>query len=101
MQLCIDTFSTIRRDMSRRLEEAKMFLQNFLADGPIDSGVVKEKAAEAGISEKTLKRAKAALGVESSRAGSWCSMWSLPAEHAPSSEAQPDESLPATLPTAS
>src|SRR5215218_6441698 len=53
--------------MSRRLEEAKMFLQDVLADGPIDSGVVREKAAEAGSS----------------------------------SEAKPDERLPATLPIAS
>jgi hypothetical protein len=87
--------------MSRRLEEAKMFLQDVLADGPIDSGVVREKAAEAGISEKTLQRAKAALGVKSSRAGSWSSLWSLPAEQGSSSEAKPDERLPATLPTAS
>jgi hypothetical protein len=87
--------------MSRRLEEAKMFLQNVLADGPVDSELVRKKAAEAGISEKTLKRAKAALGVKSSRAGSWCSMWSLPAEHTPPSEAKPDASLPAILPTAS
>src|SRR5215212_5768244 len=87
--------------MSRRLEEAKMFLQNFLANGPIDSGVVREKAAEAGIAEKTLKRAKADLGVKSSRAGSWCSLWNLPAGQDPSSEAKPDERLPATLPTAS
>src|SRR5215204_2014695 len=87
--------------MSRRLEEAEMFLSNILADGPVDSGVIREKAVEVRISEKTLKRAKAALGVKSSRAGSWSSLWSLPAEHAPSSEAQPDESLPATLPTAS
>ena len=87
--------------MSRRLEEAEMFLSNILADGPVDSGVVREKAGEAGISEKTLKRAKAALGIKSSRAGSWCSLWSLPAEHTPSSEAKPDQSLPATLATAS
>jgi len=78
-----------------------MFLQDVLADGPIDSGVVREKAAEAGISEKTLKRAKAALGVKSRRAGSWCSLWSLPAEQGSSSEAKPDERLPATLPIAS
>jgi hypothetical protein len=87
--------------MSRRLEDAKAFLTNVLADGPVDSGVVREKAAEVGISEKTLKRAKAALGVESSRAGSWCSLWSLPAEPAVPSQAQPDRAPAATLPAAS
>jgi hypothetical protein len=56
--------------MGERLEEAKIFLRNFLAEGPVDSEVVRKQAAEAGITEKTLKRAKAALGVGSSRAGS-------------------------------
>jgi hypothetical protein len=87
--------------MGGRLEEAKEFLGNMLAEGPVDSETVRRKAAEAGISEKTLKRAKAALGIKSRRAGSWCSMWSLPAEQTPSSEAKTDESLPATLPAAS
>jgi len=86
--------------VSRRLEEAKKFLRNILAEGSLDSETVRKRAAEAGISEKTLKRAKLALGVRSSRAGSWCSLWSLPAEQVSSSEAKPDESLPATLPTA-
>jgi hypothetical protein len=87
--------------MGGRLEEAMRFLGNILAEGPVDSETVRRKAAEAGISEKTLKRAKSDLGVESRRAGSWSSLWSLPAEQTPSSEAKTDESLPATLPTAS
>jgi hypothetical protein len=87
--------------MGGRLEEAKRFLKGILTEGPVDSELVRKKAAEAEISEKTLKRAKAALGVRSSRAGSWSSMWSLPAEQVPSFEAMPDESVPATLPSAS
>src|SRR5215216_7514367 len=87
--------------MGGRLEEAKRFLRNILAEGSVDSELVRKKAAEAGISEKTLKRAKAALSVKSSRAGSWSSLWSLPTEHTPSSEAKPDENVPAILPTAS
>src|SRR5829696_6503900 len=39
--------------LSPRLEEAKKFLRNVLADGPVDSGSVRKKATEAGISEKT------------------------------------------------
>jgi hypothetical protein len=76
------------------------FLKKILAEGPVDSETVRKKAAEAGISEKTLKRAKAALGVKSRRAGSWSSLWSLPAEHTPSSEAKPDDNVPAILPVA-
>src|SRR5687767_8551830 len=87
--------------MGERLEEAKIFLRNVLADGPVDSEVVRKKAAEAGITEKTLKRAKAALGVGSSRAGSWCSLWSLPAEPAVPSQAQPDRAPASNLPVAS
>src|SRR5215207_4153002 len=34
--------------MSQRLDEAKMFLQSVLADGPIDSGVIREKAEAVG-----------------------------------------------------
>jgi hypothetical protein len=87
--------------MGGRLQEAKGFLGNILAKGPVDSETVRRKAAEAGISEKTLKRAKSDLGVESRRAGSWSSLWSLPAEQGPSSEAKPTENLPATPPAAS
>jgi hypothetical protein len=87
--------------MRERLGEAKTFLANALAGGPVDSGFVREKAAEAGISEKTLKRAKAALGVESSRVGSWSSLWSLPAEPAAPSQAQLNGATAATLPAAS
>ena len=87
--------------MGGRLEEAKRFLREILAEGPLDSETVRERAAEAGISEKTLKRAKVALDVKSSRVGSWSSLWSLPAEQDPTSKAKPDESLPATLPAAS
>jgi hypothetical protein len=87
--------------MGERLEEAKIFLRNALAEGPVDSEVVRKMAAEAGITEKTLKRAKAALGVGSSRAGSWCSLWSLPAEQAAPSEAKPGGAPPAKLPAPS
>src|SRR5215204_2851045 len=87
--------------MGERLEEAKLFLSNVLADGPVDSEVVRKNAAEAGTTEKTLKRAKAAIGVGSSRAGSWCSLWSLPAEQAAPSEAKPDGAPQANLPATS
>src|SRR5215204_2102846 len=87
--------------MGERLEEAKLFLRKVLADGPVDSGTVRKKAAEAGITEKTLKRAKAALGVGSSRAGSWRSVWSLPTGQAAPSEAKPDGAPQAKLPATS
>src|SRR5215212_2326442 len=87
--------------MGERLEEAKIFLRNVLAEGPVDSEVVRKRAAEAGISEKTLKRAKATLRVESSRAGSWCSLWSLPTEQAAPSKVNPYRASLAKLATPS
>jgi hypothetical protein len=55
------------------LEEATEFLREVLADGSAWSKQVKKEAREAGISEITLKRAKAALGVRSEKEadGSW------------------------------
>jgi hypothetical protein len=87
--------------MGERLEEAKIFLRNVLVEGPVDSEVVRKKTAEAGISEKTLKRAEAALGIGSSRAGSWCSLWSLSAEQAAPPEAKPGEASQTKLPALS
>lgn len=46
-------------------EEAQGFLRDLLANGPIDASQVRAAAIGEGISERTLDRAKAALGVES------------------------------------
>jgi len=59
--------------------EAKDFLRTVLTDGPVSSKRVASEAREAGISDATLRRAKAALRVESSKqgmGGGWT--WSLP-----------------------
>ncbi len=55
------------------LSEAKDFLSKELADGPVAAEQVKKDARAAGVSERTLKRAKRALGVGSDKAsdGSW------------------------------
>jgi len=45
------------------------FLRQLLADVPVEAEAVKAAAREAGISEKTLQRAKDALGVISDRTG--------------------------------
>ena len=51
------------------MDEAREFLAALLADGPIPAGQVKGEARAAGIAERTLKRAKAALKVEARKAG--------------------------------
>lgn len=61
------------------VDDAKDFLQAVLADGPKPSGEVYSEANGAGISKRTLERAKNALGVESSKqglGGGWA--WKFP-----------------------
>jgi hypothetical protein len=51
------------------LEEAVQFLEQLLAPGPMDQPAVKKAAYKAGISERTLYRAKARLKVDSGKSG--------------------------------
>jgi putative DNA primase/helicase len=60
-------------------DEAKKFLADMLADGPVLANDVKDAASGNGISERTLKRAKQELGVQADKDGStgkWS--WHLP-----------------------
>jgi hypothetical protein len=64
--------------------EAVEFLNNVLANGPVSASQVKEEAEDAGISERTLARAKKMVGVITYREGGsggrgkghW--LWKLP-----------------------
>jgi len=74
--------------------EAGGFLQGLLADGPVPSTEVNERAKAAGLSDATVKRAKADLDVLSFRMskgnggdGSW--YWCLP-DHLPCGAGQSD-----------
>jgi len=61
------------------IDDAKDFLVTALCEGPVAGSQIIAEARGAGISERTLKRAKAALGVTSrkgSMTGPW--VWSLP-----------------------
>ncbi len=64
------------------LAEAEAFLRDELALGPVDVRTIKRQAGNAGISPRTLDRAKARIGVVSERVGGigaegrWT--WSLP-----------------------
>ena len=62
-------------------EEARTFLRELLADGPLGARKIFEEARKAGISEITLRRAKAREGVGAQKVGfrdraNW--LWSLP-----------------------
>ncbi len=68
-------------DEHSALQEAKEFLVGLLADGPLPTKQIKREADEAGHAERTLKRAKAALGIKAHKAGMkdpW--LWHLPHE---------------------
>jgi len=56
-------------DEKTALDEAKDFLRVLLADGPVEVKEVKAEARDAGISERTLARAKAQLCVEAVKVG--------------------------------
>ncbi|MBM4255919.1 MAG: AAA family ATPase [Deltaproteobacteria bacterium] len=74
------------------LEEAKHFLREVLADGPVAAKEVEKQANQASISYATLRRAKAALQIKAEKRGGffggkkesqqWC--WVLPPEDAQS-----------------
>ena len=51
------------------LREAEKFLRELLANGPVEATEGEEAAEANGISERTLKRARANLGVKASKAG--------------------------------
>ena len=63
-------------DMSK-LDEAEDWLRTTLADGPMEANHVLERARAAVIAERTLRRAKERLKVQSRQDGnSWA--WVLP-----------------------
>ncbi len=69
------------------IDKAKLWLQVVLADGPMDATEVLQKAKAEGITEKTVRRAKKAIGVEAVKLamdGGWS--WSLPPKVAKSAE---------------
>ena len=63
------------------VEDAKEFLRGLLADGPIGAKRVYAEAHEAGYSERTIRRAQKALGVDATKDGlkaGWS--WRLPSK---------------------
>jgi putative DNA primase/helicase len=69
------------------LDEAKDWLQDSLALGPMPAAEIFKGASGAGISEKTARRASEALGIipqKTGMKGGW--MWSLPPKMANGSE---------------
>ncbi len=68
-------------------DEAETFLTRVLSSGPMKAEVIIEKAKAAGISEPTLRRAKAGLGVKAKKSG-FGGVWQWSLEDAPDEDAQ-------------
>lgn len=65
------------------LDDAKEFLSNLLADGPLSSRQIKGDAEGAGYAWRTIQRAHKALGIDAYKSGmkeGW--LWRLPAKSA-------------------
>jgi hypothetical protein len=75
----------VDEDEAPALAEAVRVLKEVLSDGPLAAGNIKKLAAQAGVAERTLQRARQALGVTTRRQGFGQGahyVWSMPA-HAP------------------
>ncbi len=72
------------------LDEARSVLRTILADGPLPATVVQRQAAELGLSQSTLRRAREALRVRPRKVGpSW--VWACPE---PAEGSLPDSPTP-------
>lgn len=73
----------VDEDEAPALAEAMRVLKEILADGPLAAGNVKRQAATAGVAERTLHRARQALGVTTRRQGfgqGAFDVWAMPAD---------------------
>jgi hypothetical protein len=73
----------VDEDEAPALAEAVRVLKEILADGPQAAGNIKRMAATAGVAERTLQRARHALGVTARRQGfgpGGIYVWSMPAD---------------------
>jgi AAA domain len=76
----------VDEDEAPALAEAMRVLKEILADGPLAAGNVKKLAATAGVAERTLQRARLALGVTARRQGFGRGafyVWTMPADPPP------------------
>jgi len=76
------------------LDEAKLFLTNLLADGPVSSRQIRADAEGAGLSWRTVQRAQKAVGIDAYKGGmneGW--FWMLPSKHAKIDEDGQQESV--------
>jgi hypothetical protein len=75
--ITLDDLLNAKPRQDSQFDRAKRLIKNALANGAVPANGVMERAAAEGISQKTLNRAKSALGVIlTKRGGQW--YWDLP-----------------------
>lgn len=77
-------YSEPNLEEKNQTEEAIEWLQDFLGDSEVDSRTAKQKAADAGITEKVLRRAREKLSVQVIRRGKGqdhVTLWLLAPQH--------------------
>ncbi len=67
----------------KELEEAKLFIQELLADGPKPVAELRKECTAAGLAWRTVHRAADELGVRRERTGSQSYLWLLPNQDLP------------------
>ena len=78
-----DDLLDLSKNQGDKLGEAKVFLLDILADGPVEQSEIEAGAAELGIAYRTVERAKKSLGIISRREGfgpGSVVMWERPTE---------------------
>jgi putative DNA primase/helicase len=85
--------------------EAEQFLMDLLVNGPVLSKIAKRQAADNGISDKALRRARKSIGVVAKREGfgedmrsTWCLPGVKPKTPSPTAEAPSAPTLPHSCP---
>ena len=69
-----EAMATVKSPAAR--DEAKKFLTDILANGPVSTTEIEDAATGNGISKRTLERAKRELGITAEKNGQW--YWRLP-----------------------
>jgi putative DNA primase/helicase len=76
------------------LDDAKLFLTNLLADGPVSSKQIRADAEGAGLSWRTIQRAQKALDIDAYKGGmkeGW--LWMLPPKSAKKDEERQEKNV--------
>ena len=73
----VDVDELMEAQRPKKQQRAETMLREWLADGPVDTELLRQKAKDAGIGWRTVERAKAAIKADSVRAAKGRWTWKL------------------------